>query len=37
MNVRIFDKPFTDNLWLQVAALVIVTAILVAGAAKYVW
>jgi hypothetical protein len=37
MNVQIFNKPFIESFWLQTAALVILTAVLIAVAAKYVW
>ena len=34
MNLR---TSFANNLWLQLAALVIVLAVLIAVAAKYIW
>ena len=34
MNLR---TSFANNLWLQLAALVIVLAVLMALAAKYIW
>jgi len=34
MNLR---SAFANNLWLQLAALVIVLAVLMALAAKYIW
>jgi hypothetical protein len=38
MNTQIFNKGgFAANLWLQMAALVIVTLVVIAFAAKYVW
>jgi hypothetical protein len=37
MNVQIFNKPFAESLWLQTAVLVVLTAVLIAVAAKYVW
>ena len=38
MATQITSKHgFTDNLWLQMAALVIVTLVVITLAAKYVW
>jgi hypothetical protein len=38
MNTQIFNKGgFANNFWLQMAALVIVTLVVIALAAKYVW
>jgi hypothetical protein len=37
MNVQIFNKPFIESFWLQTAALVILTAVLITVAARYVW
>jgi hypothetical protein len=38
MNTQIFNKgSFANNLWVQMAALVIVTLVVVALAAMYVW
>jgi hypothetical protein len=37
MNVQIFNKPFAESLWLQTAALVILTAVMIAIAVRYVW
>ena len=38
MATQIASKHgFTDNLWLQMAALVIVTLVVIALAAKYIW
>jgi hypothetical protein len=37
MNVQIFDKGFSENFWLQVTALAIVTLALIALGASYVW
>jgi len=34
MNLR---SGFANNLWLQLAALVVVLAVLIAFAAKYIW
>ena len=38
MNTQIFNKGgIANNFWLQIAALVIVTLVVIALAAKYVW
>jgi hypothetical protein len=38
MNTQIFHKGgFANNLWVQIAALVIVSLVVIAVAAKYVW
>jgi hypothetical protein len=38
MNTQIFNKGgFANNLWVQMAALVIATLVVIAVAAKYVW
>jgi hypothetical protein len=38
MNTQIFNKGgFANNFWVQMAALVIVTLVVIALAAKYVW
>jgi hypothetical protein len=38
MTTQITSKHgFTDNLWLQMVALVIVTLVVIALAAEYVW
>jgi len=37
MNVQIFDKRFSENLWLQMATVAIVTLALIALGARYVW
>jgi hypothetical protein len=37
MNVPIFNKHFGDNFWLQAAVMVVLTAMLIAVAARYVW
>jgi len=38
MNTQIFNKGgFAGNLWFQMAALAIVTLVVIALAAKYVW
>jgi hypothetical protein len=38
MNTQIFSKSgFANNFWVQMAALVIVTLVVIALAAKYVW
>jgi len=38
MNTQIFNKGgFANNLWVQMATLVIVTLVVVALAAMYVW
>jgi hypothetical protein len=38
MDTQITSKRgFIDNLWVQMAALVIVTLVVIALAAKYVW
>jgi hypothetical protein len=38
MATQITSKHgFTDNLWVQIAALVIVTLVVIALAAEYVW
>ena len=38
MNTQIFKKGgFANNFWVQIAALVIVTLVVIAVAAKYVW
>jgi hypothetical protein len=38
MNTQIFKKGgFANNLWVQMAALVIVTLVVIALAAKYLW
>jgi hypothetical protein len=38
MNTQITTKQgFTNNFWVQMAALVILTVVVIALAAKYVW
>jgi hypothetical protein len=38
MNTQITTKQgFTNNLWVQMAAIVILTVVLIALAAKYIW
>jgi len=37
MNTQTSKSGFANNLWLQLAALVVVVAVLVAIAAAYVW
>ena len=38
MNTQTSNKPgFINNFWLQMAALVVVTVIIIALAAKYIW
>jgi hypothetical protein len=37
MNVQIFNKPFAESFWLQTTVLVVLTAVLIAVAARYVW
>ncbi len=37
MNVQIFNKPFAESFWLQTAVLVILTAVMIAIAARSVW
>jgi hypothetical protein len=38
MDTQITNKRgFTDNFWVQIAALIIVTVVVIAVAAKYVW
>ena len=38
MNTQASNKPgFVNNLWVQMAALVIVTVVIIALAAKYIW
>jgi hypothetical protein len=38
MNTQTSNKAgFTNNLWVQMAALVIVTVVIIALAAKYIW
>ena len=38
MDARIAPKSgFTNNVWVQMAALVIVTIVVIALAAKYIW
>jgi hypothetical protein len=38
MNAQTFNKSgFANNFWVQIAVLVIVTLVVIAVAAKYVW
>jgi hypothetical protein len=33
----IFNEHFAENFWLQTAVLIVLTAVLIAAASKYVW
>jgi hypothetical protein len=38
MNTQISNKAgFANNFWVQVTALIVVTAVIIALAAKYIW
>ena len=38
MNTQISNKTgFANNFWVQVTALIVVTAVIIALAAKYIW
>jgi hypothetical protein len=37
VDVQIFNKPFAESFWLQIAVLVVLTAVLISVAARYVW
>jgi hypothetical protein len=37
MNTQTSNKPGINNFWLQIAALLVVTVVIIALAAKYIW